>query len=72
MGSIENNKADRRVFIEWDTIAQGKGAGTAIVQLGPNNTKCQITDKDMTNNSCAAAQAVITSAGKAGTGKSQN
>jgi len=54
IGSIEHNKGDRRVYIEWDTAGQGgKGAGTAIVQLGPNNTKCQITDKSMSNNGCS-------------------
>jgi HYR domain/FG-GAP-like repeat len=53
IGSIEHNKGDRRVYIEWDTTAAGgKGAGTAIVQVGPNNTRCQITDKDMSNNAC--------------------
>jgi len=57
MGTIEHNKADRRILIQWDTTAQGgKGAGTAIVQVGPNNTKCQITDKDMTNNTCNGFQ----------------
>jgi len=50
-GSIEHNKGDRRVFIQWDLAAAGgKGSGTAIVQLGPNNTKCQVTDKDMSNS----------------------
>ncbi|HJZ67067.1 MAG TPA: hypothetical protein VKF81_02895, partial [Blastocatellia bacterium] len=54
VGSIEHNKGDRRVYIEWDTTGQGaKGAGTAIVQLGPNNTKCQITEKNMSNNACS-------------------
>jgi hypothetical protein len=54
IGSIDHNKGDRRVHIQWDTTAaSGKGAGTAIIQLGPNNTVCQITDKDMSNNSCS-------------------
>jgi hypothetical protein len=54
-GTIEHNKGDRRVLISWDTTAAGgKGSGTAIVQVGVNNTKCQITDKDMSNNTCAA------------------
>ncbi len=69
-GSIEHQKGDRRVFMEWDTVgAGGKGAGTAIVQLGVNNTKCQITDKNMSNNTCAAppqgAAAVTRKPGKA-------
>src|SRR5438128_11331544 len=47
-GTIEHNKGDRRVLISWDTTANGgKGAGTAIVQVGVNNTRCQITDKNM-------------------------
>jgi hypothetical protein len=55
IGSIEHVKGDRRVYMEWDTSgAGGKGAGTAIVQLGPNNTRCQITDKNMQNNTCTA------------------
>jgi hypothetical protein len=55
IGSIEHNKGDRRVYMEWDTTAAGgKGAGTAIVQLGVNNTRCQITDKNMSNNTCSA------------------
>jgi hypothetical protein len=52
-GTIEHNKGDRRVLISWDTTANaGKGSGTAIVQVGVNNTRCQITDKDMSNNAC--------------------
>jgi hypothetical protein len=55
IGSIEYIKGDRRVYMEWDlTGAGGKGAGTAIVQLGPNNTRCQVTDKDISNNTCTA------------------
>jgi hypothetical protein len=53
LGTIDDAKGDRRVHIEWDlTAVGGKGAGTAILQLGPNNTKCQVTDKDMSNNTC--------------------
>jgi len=59
IGSIEHVKGDRRVYIEWDTTAQGgKGAGTAILQNPPNNTRCQIIDKDMTNNNCTASSPV--------------
>jgi hypothetical protein len=59
-GTIEHNKGDRRVFISWDTTANGgKGAGTASLQFPVNNTKCAITEKDMSNNTCAApAQAL--------------
>jgi len=54
LGSIEHIKGDRRVLIQWDTSAQsGKGSGTASVRLG-SNTRCSITDKDMSNNACAA------------------
>jgi hypothetical protein len=54
-GTIEHNKGDRRVFIQWDTTANGgKGAGTATVQIPVNNTKCAITDKDMSNITCTA------------------
>jgi len=57
-GSIEHVKGDRRVFMEWDTVgAGGNGAGTAIVQVGVNKTRCQITDKNMSNNTCTAPQA---------------
>ena len=53
IGSIEPNKGDRRVLIKWDTTAEdGNGAGTAILELGPNNIRCLITDKNMTNNTC--------------------
>jgi hypothetical protein len=54
-GTIEHIKGDRRVLIVWDTTANGgKGAGTATLQLPVNNTKCAITDKDMSNNTCSA------------------
>jgi hypothetical protein len=59
-GTIEHNKGDRRVLISWDTTGNGgKGAGTAIVQVGVNNTRCQITDKNMSNNTCTAAALVV-------------
>jgi HYR domain len=64
-GTIEHNKGDRRVLIVWDTTANGgKGAGTAIVQLGPNNTRCQITDKNMSNNTCAPAMGPVVVPGR--------
>ncbi|HEY3135809.1 MAG TPA: S8 family serine peptidase [Blastocatellia bacterium] len=53
-GSIEHNKGDRRVFIQWDLAAAGgKGSGSATVQLG-TKTKCQITDNDLSNDTCPA------------------
>jgi uncharacterized delta-60 repeat protein len=59
-GTIEHNKGDRRVFMSWDTTANGgKGAGTAIVQVGVNNTRCQITDKNMQNNTCTVPAPVV-------------
>lgn len=40
IGSIEQNKGDRRVLIQWDTTAQAsKGAGSAILmKVGGNIT----------------------------------
>jgi HYR domain len=64
-GSIEHNKGDRRVLIKLDTTAEGKGAGTAIVQLGVNSPKCQITDKNMSNNTCAMSAPPVPPGGKA-------
>ena len=55
IGSIDDAKGDRRVHIQWDTSANGAGAGTAIVQVSPNKTICQITDKKMTNNNCVCS-----------------
>jgi ribosomal protein S11 len=43
------------VHIQWDTSANGVGAGTAIIQLSPNNTLCQITDMKMTDNNCSCS-----------------
>ena len=73
-GTIEHNKGDRRVLIVWDTTANGgKGAGTAIVQVGVNNTRCQITDKDMQNNTCTAPAPVMApGTGKPKKGQIQN
>src|SRR5207247_195049 len=46
IGTIDHVKGNRRVHIEWDTSANtNAGAGTAIVQVSPNKTICQITDK---------------------------
>ena len=72
-GTILHVKGDRRVNMEWDTAAEGKGKGTAIVQLGPNNTKCQITDKSMNDNTCTAPPQVVAPVeGKPGKRQSQN
>ena len=57
IGSIEQNKGDRRLLIQWDTTAQGgKGAGTATLMKVGGKITCQITDRDMSNNTCTAPQ----------------
>lgn len=72
MGSIEFNKGDRRVYAQWDTTAQGgKGSGTAMVQSGVNNPTCQITDKDMSNNTCIPPGPSSSRGGKAAAGQQQ-
>src|SRR5262249_483878 len=72
-GTILHVKGDRRVETGWDTAAEGKGKGTAIVQLGVNNTKCQITDKTMNNDTCTAPPVVVSPVeGKPGKRQSQN
>jgi hypothetical protein len=51
-GSIDQTKGDRRVHIEWDASAHGNtGIGSAYVKSS-TNVMCQITDKQLTNNSC--------------------
>ena len=53
IGSIDASKGDRQVHIQWDTAANNNlGAGTAIVHKLSNKTICQITDKNMSNNTC--------------------
>ncbi len=53
IGTIDAGKGDRQVHIQWDTSANnGLGEGTAYVQKLSNKTICQITDKNMANNSC--------------------
>jgi hypothetical protein len=52
-GSIDATKGDRQVHIQWDTAANNnKGAGTAYVLKLSNKMICQITDKNMSNNTC--------------------
>jgi hypothetical protein len=72
IGTIEDIKGDRRIYIEWDLTAGGKGAGTAIAQVGPNNTRCQITDKNMSNNPCLVPPPIMSPSGKGGMGRSQD
>jgi hypothetical protein len=54
IGSIDHIKGDRRVHIQWDTSANNStGAGTALVQKTTSGKiVCQITDKNMSNNTC--------------------
>jgi hypothetical protein len=53
IGSIDGTKGDRQVHIQWDTSANnGSGAGTAYVRKLSNKIVCQITDKNMSNNTC--------------------
>jgi len=57
-GSIDASKGDRQVHIQWDTAANnGLGAGTAYVQKLSSKTICQITDRNMSNNSCQCGAA---------------
>jgi hypothetical protein len=57
IGSIDDAKGARRVHIQWDTAANGVGEGTAIVQVSPNKTVCQITDMRMIDNTCSCSSA---------------
>jgi HYR domain-containing protein len=59
IGSIDDAKGARRVHIQWDTSANGVGEGTAIVQVSPNKTVCQITDMKMTDNTCSCSSAPL-------------
>jgi hypothetical protein len=53
IGSIDHTKGNRQVHIQWDTSANnGLGAGTAYVQKLSDKIVCQITDKNMSNNTC--------------------
>jgi len=54
IGTIDQIKADRQIHIQWDTAANNSlGAGTAFVQKSTSGKiVCQITDKNMSNNTC--------------------
>jgi hypothetical protein len=53
IGRIDGTKGDRQVHIQWDTSANNSlGAGTAYVQKLSNKIVCQITDRNLSNNSC--------------------
>jgi hypothetical protein len=58
IGSIDANKGDRHVLIKWDTSANsGKGEGTAYLRILSSNVICQITDRNMSNNTCQCSNA---------------
>jgi hypothetical protein len=53
VGSIDTGKGDRQIHIRWDTAANnGLGAGTGYVQKRSSRMVCQITDRNMSNNTC--------------------
>jgi HYR domain len=53
IGSIDHTKGNRQVHIQWDTAAvNGLGAGTAFVRKLSDKIVCQITDRNMSNNTC--------------------
>jgi hypothetical protein len=65
VGSIDANKGNRQVHIQWDTAANNStGAGTAFVQKLSDKLVCQITDKNMSNNSCQCSNAPPSSPAK--------
>ena len=50
---IEHVKGDRRVHIGGDTSANnGLGGGTAFIQKANGHMVTQITDRNLTNNTC--------------------
>ena len=55
IGTLDELKGARRAHIEWDTAANGHGEGTAIIQVSPNKTLCQIMDRNISNNTCSCA-----------------
>jgi hypothetical protein len=53
INSIDGTKGDRQVHIEWDFSANnGLGAGTAYVEKLSSKFICQITDRNMSNDTC--------------------
>jgi hypothetical protein len=56
IGNIDHTKGNRQVHILWDTSANsGAGTGTAYVQKLSDKIVCQITDKNMSNNTCSCS-----------------
>jgi len=65
IGTIDELKGTRKVHIEWDTSANGRGAGTAYLTLNGSTTpKCFITDKSMAGDVCACGGSLPTGAQK--------
>jgi hypothetical protein len=54
IGSTDSIQGNRQVHIQWDTSAKNNlGAGTAYLQkISSGKIVCQITDKNMSNNTC--------------------
>jgi hypothetical protein len=51
---IDNTKGNRKVHIHGDTAAaNGNGAGSAFIQKTSGQMIIQITDKNMSNNTCS-------------------
>jgi hypothetical protein len=50
---IDSTKGNRKVHIHGDTAAaNGAGAGTAVIQKASGQMVIQVTDRNMTNNTC--------------------
>jgi len=55
---IDSTKGNRKVHIHGDTAAaNGNGAGTAVIQKTTGPMIIQITDKNMSNNTCSCSPA---------------
>lgn len=62
IGTIDASKGDRQVHIQWDTAANNStGEGTAYVLKRSNRMVCQITDKNMSNNTCQCSSPPVAS-----------
>jgi hypothetical protein len=58
-GSIDGTKGDRQLHIQWDFSANnGVGAGTAYVEKLSTKIICQITDRNISNNTCTCGSPV--------------
>ena len=53
---IDSTKGNRKVHIHGDTAAaNGNGVGTAVIQKTSGQMVIQITDKNMSNNTCSCS-----------------